>query len=103
MATVHLRVEPVLCGPVSVGTVELIKRVQERFRLSLTDAKAAVDRCVFDGETVTLVTSCDEAALFASEVGALESPARFHVRIEADRHAAFQGTQLQCTLIPVAS
>ena len=60
MATVHLNVEPVFCGPASVGTVELIKLVRERFGLSLAEAKAYVDRCVFDGETVALVAPTDE-------------------------------------------
>ena len=85
MATVHLSVEPVFCGPVSVGTVELIKLVRERFGLSLAEAKAYVDRCVFDGESLAFVTSSTEAAAeFAREVGALESPAKFRVRVEAD-------------------
>ena len=85
MAMVHLNVEPVFSGPASVGTVELVKLVRERFGVSLAEAKAHVDRCVFDGETVALVAPSDEAAaLFAREVGVLESPARFQVRVETD-------------------
>lgn len=85
MARVQLRVEPVFCGPFSVGTIELIKLVRERFGLSLGDAKARVDRCVWDGETVVLEAADMEAATeFAREVSALESPATFDVRIEAD-------------------
>jgi ribosomal protein L7/L12 len=85
VATVHLRVEPVFCGPASIGTVELIKLVRERFGLSLAEAKAYVDRCVFDGETIALFAPTSElAAAFAREVGALTSPAKFHVEIEAD-------------------
>ena len=83
MATVHLRVEPVFCGPASVGTVGLIKLVRERFGLSLAGAKALVDRCVFAGEEVSLGASADEAGAFAREVAALESPAVFRVRVEA--------------------
>jgi hypothetical protein len=84
MATAFLRVEPVFCGPVCVGTVELIKLVRERFGLSLAEAKAYVDRCV-DGETVALVArSAEAAAVFAQEVGTLKSPATFHVQVEAD-------------------
>lgn len=82
MTTVRLSVEPVFCGPFSIGTVGLIKLVRERFNLSLGEAKALVDRCVFHGETVALVAPTEaEAALFVREVAALESPARFQVRI----------------------
>lgn len=83
MTTVHLTVEPVFCGPVSVGTVELIKLVRERFGLSLAEAKAHVDRCVFNGETVALVApTAEAAAAFVRQVGDLKSPARFHVHVE---------------------
>jgi hypothetical protein len=65
--------------------VELIKLVRERFGLSLAEAKSCVDRCVFHGETVALVApTADAAAEFAREVGALKSPARFEVHVEAD-------------------
>ena len=85
MATVHLSVEAVLCGPVSIGTVELIKLVRKQFGLSLAEAKAHVDRCVFDGETVALIAPTTEAAeVFAREVGDLKSPARFRVSIATD-------------------
>ena len=85
MSTIHLRIEPVFCGPASVGTVELIKVLRDRFELSLPEAKAYVDRCVFNGETVALVASTHEAAAeFAREVNAVASPARFHVEIGAD-------------------
>jgi hypothetical protein len=83
MATVHLRVDPVFCGPASVGTVGLIKVVRARFGLSLAEAKALVDRCVFAGEVVSLAAPAEEAEAFAREVGGLESPAVFRVRVEA--------------------
>ena len=85
MATVHLRVEAVFCGPASVGTVELIKLVRERFGLSLAEAKSLIDRCVFDGEAVALVAAtADAAAEFAREVSALKSPAKFEVFVEPE-------------------
>jgi ABC-type iron transport system FetAB ATPase subunit len=85
MTTIYLRVEPVFLGPASVGTVELIQLVRRRFGLSLSAGKAIVDRCVFEGETVALVgPSPESAAEFARDVAALESPAKFHVRIEAE-------------------
>lgn len=81
--TIHLRIEPVFCSPASVGTVGLIKLVSKRFGLPLAEAKSLVDRCVFDGETVAIVTATDQLATeFAQEVSALESPAKYHVDIE---------------------
>jgi hypothetical protein len=85
VATVYLRVEPVFCGPASVGTVELIKLVRERLGLSLAEAKAYVDRCVFDGETVEIAfPTAGAAAEFAREVNALKSPAKFQMLVEAE-------------------
>lgn len=82
MRIIRLRVEPVLCGPVSVGTVGLIQLVRERLGLSLAEAKACVDRCVFGGETVTLAAPSGEAAAtFAREVAVLASPAKFHAEV----------------------
>jgi hypothetical protein len=42
------------CGPASVGTVDVIKLVRARAGLTLRAAKALVDRCVFEGETVSI-------------------------------------------------
>jgi hypothetical protein len=54
-----------LCGPVSVGTVDVIKLVQARAGLTLRAAKALVDRCVFGGETVSIpgLSRADAVAL----------------------------------------
>ena len=82
MATVHLSVEPVLWGPMSFGTVELIKVVRARFGLQLGEAKAFIDRCVFEGEVVSFAVPIEEAKAFAREVGGLKSPAKFHVWVE---------------------
>ncbi len=85
MSTIYLRIEPVFCGPASVGTVELIKLLRDRLELPLPEAKAYVDRCVFNGETVALIAPTDEAAAeFARGVRVLFSPARFHEEIGAD-------------------
>ena len=85
MRTIRLRVDPVFCGPVSVGTVGLIQLVRERLGLSLADAKACVDHCVFGGETVTLTAPSGQvAAAFVREVAALTTPATFHAEVIAD-------------------
>jgi hypothetical protein len=62
MATVTLAIQARLCGPVSFGTVDVIKAVQAHTGLGLGDAKALVDRCVFDGETVTIPDLSDTSA-----------------------------------------
>lgn len=62
MATVTLSIQARLYGPVSLGTVDVIKAVQAHAGLGLGDAKALVDRCVFDGETVTIPGLSDTSA-----------------------------------------
>lgn len=62
MATVTLSIQARLCGPVSIGTVDVVKAVQTHAGLGLGDAKALVDRCVFDGETVAIADLSDVSA-----------------------------------------
>jgi hypothetical protein len=52
LATVTLRIEPEFCGPMSIGTVAVVKLVAEHFALSFSSAMDYVDRCVFVGEEV---------------------------------------------------
>ena len=54
MASVRLFIHAELCGPVSLGTVAVIRAVQKHAGVTLSEATALVDRCVFDGETVTI-------------------------------------------------
>lgn len=85
MPTIHLRVDPVLCGPISIGTVGLIKLLRDCLGLSLAEAKGYVDRCVFGGETVAIpVKTVKLAEMIAGDVAALSSPAGFHVNVDAD-------------------
>lgn len=85
MRTIRLFVEPVFCGPASVGTVGLIELVRERLGLSLSEAKACVDRCVFWGETVTLAAPTDEAAVrFARDAEALVTSGTIRVEVDAE-------------------
>lgn len=62
MATVTLSIQGRLCGPVSLGTVDVIKAIQAHTGLGLGDAKAFFDRCVFEGETVTISELSDVSA-----------------------------------------
>jgi hypothetical protein len=46
----------------SVGTVAVIRLVSQHAHLSLSEATELVDRCVFEGETVSIPTPSPEAA-----------------------------------------
>lgn len=81
MISVRISIEPQLCGPVSVGTVAVIKLVRDHLGVSLAEAMSCVDRCVFDGEAVELgAPSSHAAARFVESVAAL--PAYPRVRAE---------------------
>ena len=54
MTAVHLAIEPDLCGPVSVGTVAVIKALSAHLGLDLAAAEAAVSRCAFEAEPVVI-------------------------------------------------
>ncbi len=71
MPTVRLSIQPELCGPVSVGTVRVIRLVSQHACLSIADATEIVDRCVFDGETASIPMPSPENA--AELVRALRS------------------------------
>jgi hypothetical protein len=60
--TIHFAIEPELCGPVSIGTVRIISLLRDHLGLSLSDAKAIVDRCVFEGEHVAVPAPTRDAA-----------------------------------------
>jgi hypothetical protein len=62
MPVVKFSIQARLCGPVSVGTVDVIKAVHLHAGLTLPEAKALVDRCVFEGETVSIAGLSDLAA-----------------------------------------
>ena len=62
MATVSLRIEPEFCGPMSIGTVIVVKLLAEHLALTIPSAIEYVNRCVFDGEEVGIVASSLAAA-----------------------------------------
>lgn len=59
---IRIKAHPKFCGPASVGTVEPIKALQQALGLSLSEAKAAIDKAVFDGETARLLVASKELA-----------------------------------------
>ncbi len=62
MSTLELSVEAELCGPISMGTVAVVRALVEHSGLPLTDAIALVDRCTFAGERVAITLPSNAAA-----------------------------------------
>jgi hypothetical protein len=83
MSAVRLSIQPELCGPVSVGTVVVIRLVSQHANLSLAEAMKLVDRCVFDGETVSIPTpSSDAAAALVRALASLPEVPKVEASIE---------------------
>ena len=54
MATINLTIEPEFCGPISMGTVAVIRALVAHLSLPVDEAEALVDRCVTAGEQVAI-------------------------------------------------
>ena len=59
---VRLSIEPELCGPISVGTVAVIRLLERHLALPLPEAMRAVERAVWDGAEVELDAASPGAA-----------------------------------------
>jgi len=55
MIRIVLTIQGDLCGPMSIGTVAVIRAIEKHLGVSLAEANDFVDRCVFHGEKVTLL------------------------------------------------
>ena len=82
MARIVLTIEGDVCGPMSIGTVAVIRAIERHLGLSLREAQDFVDRCVFEGETITLPapTRVRAEALLA-ELEGLPAARRIHASI----------------------
>ena len=80
MSAVFLTIEPQMAGPVSVGTVEVIRLLQVHAHLDLAEAKHLVDRCVFDGESIRIPMSSSSAAN-ALAAALADLPGSFRIRV----------------------
>ena len=78
MPTVTLYIEPELCGPMSIGTVAVIKLVMQHLALGPREASEYVDRCVFEGNAEVHIPapSAEAAARFIAAVAALPAVPR---------------------------
>ena len=72
MVSVKLRIEPELCGAMSIGTVRVVRLLAQHLELALEESLNYVDRCVFSAEEVDIpAPSADAAARFVSAVSRL--------------------------------
>lgn len=77
-----LTIEGDFCGPMSIGTVAVIRAIEKRLGLSLSEANGFVDRCVFERETVTLAAPTRAAAeALLAEFSQLPAASRIHASI----------------------
>jgi len=82
MIRIVLTIEGELCGPMSIGTVAVIRAIEKHLRLSLAEANQLVDRCVFEREKVTLPAPTRAAAeALLAEFGHLPAAPRIHASI----------------------
>ena len=67
----------------SVGTVRVIRLVSQHAHLALSEAAEFVDRCVFEGETVSIPTpSAEDAASLVRALGSLPDVPRIEASVE---------------------
>ncbi|MEO6598618.1 MAG: hypothetical protein ABIQ16_02010 [Polyangiaceae bacterium] len=62
MTILELAIEAEFCGPISMGTVAVVRALRECSGLSLEAAVALVDRCTFAGERVAVRLPSNTAA-----------------------------------------
>jgi hypothetical protein len=62
MVAIRLSIEADLCGPISVGTVSVVRALMTHAGLPLEEALALVDRCVFDAQCVEVPVATPAAA-----------------------------------------
>ena len=79
---IQMSITPKMCGPVSCGTVGLIKLLRSSLGLSLGEAKGYVDKCIFDREQVEIPVPDDVSAEdMVIKISKLETPAIFDVKV----------------------
>ena len=82
VTVIVLSIEGDLCGPMSIGTVAIIRAIARHLRLSLADANEYVDRCVFEGQKVELPAPTRAAAeALLAEFERLPAAPRIHASI----------------------
>lgn len=82
MTQILLTIEGDCCGPMSIGTVAVIRAIEKHLGLSLATASSSVERCVFEGEQIALAApSRRSAEALLAEFGRLPAAARIRASI----------------------
>jgi hypothetical protein len=83
MPAVRLSIQPEMCGSVSIGTVAVIRLVSRYANVGLAEAAEFVDRCVFDGQTVSIpIPSVEEAELLVRALRSLPAVPKVDAAVE---------------------
>ncbi len=81
MTPMVLAIDGDCCGPLSVGTVA-IRALAKHGELSVSEATELVNRCVFEGERVSLAAPTPDAAqALLDEFARLPAAARLHASL----------------------
>jgi|GEM_PF-1090203 len=82
MTALVLSIDGDCCGPVSVGTVAVIRALEKHLALSVSEATELVNRCVFEGERVSLSAPTPSAARsLLAEFARLPAAPRLHASL----------------------
>ena len=82
MPILRIRIRPELRGPVSVGTITPVKVLRDELGISIGEAKAYIDRCVFGGEVVEIEVESEELArAVAQKLDATPPPAKVYAEV----------------------
>jgi len=82
MPQIELTIDGDLCGPLSVGTVAVIRAIERHLGLALDDATTLVNHCVFEGRRVSLPAPSWEAArALLAEFERLPAAPRLHASL----------------------
>jgi len=82
MLRIELSIDGDCYGTLSVGTVAVIRALQKHLELSLSEATELVNRCVFEGERVSLSASTRDAAqALLAEFARLPAAPRLHASL----------------------
>lgn len=82
MTRIALTIEGDLCGPMSIGTVAVIRALQKHLGLSLAEACEHVNHCVFEGQRLMLASPSPHAAeALRAELSGLPAAPRIRVAI----------------------
>ena len=82
MTVIVLTIEGDLVGPMSIGTVAVIRALEKHLGLPLAEAIELVERCVFEGRAFRLQAPTHAAAQgLLSEFSRLPAASRIHASI----------------------